>query len=319
MGGAGLASLISAPISFHTPEVLAGAEIADGTHFELYDSEAEAVAAAEGPHLTYVTYFPGSLRGLRPGTPVQMKGVQVGRVRDVRLRYVPETASLESPVTLEIDPRELEFTVTDATSRQTLRAEMNDALARLVQKGMRATLASSLVLPGASAVGLEMVGTPGTARLVVTHDPPIIPAAPAGGGIEGALASLGEVANTIRSLPLREIAADIRSATRRVNALVNDPALDESLQRLNRSLVEIEKVAVITRENIGPITQSLRTAATAAEAAAKRAEQLMGTSARQNYDLGALIKELTRAAEAVRALASYLAENPDALLKGRAK
>ena len=45
----------------------------------------------------------------------------------------------------------------------------------------------------------------------------------------------------------------------------------------------------------------------------------MGSSPRQNYDLGTLIKELTRAAEAVRGMASYLEENPDALLKGRGK
>ena len=85
------------------------------------------------------------------------------------------------------------------------------------------------------------------------------------------------------------------------------------------SLAEIQKVATITRENIGPITESLRGAATSAEAAASRAQQLMGSSPRQNYDLSELIKELTRAAEAVRALASYLGENPDALLKGRGK
>ena len=91
------------------------------------------------------------------------------------------------------------------------------------------------------------------------------------------------------------------------------------MQRLNRSLAEIEKVATITRENIGPIAQSLKNAATAAEAAAGRAEQLMGSASRQNYDLGNLVKELTRAAEAVRALAEYLTENPDAVLKGRAK
>ena len=43
----------------------------------------------------------------------------------------------------------------------------------------------------------------------------------------------------------------------------------------------------------------------------------MGESSRQNYDLGELIRELTRAAESVRVLSDYLAENPDALLKGR--
>jgi len=86
---------------------------------------------------------------------------------------------------------------------------------------------------------------------------------------------------------------------------------------VNRSLADLEKITAVTRENIGPITQSLRNAATAAEQAVGRANQMLTTAPRQNYDLGSLVKELTRAAEAVRALAEYLTENPDALLKGR--
>ena len=342
MGGASLASLLNAPISFYTPEVLAGPEMPDGTHFRLHESQAAAIAAADGPHLTYLTYFPGPLRGLTVGTPVQMKGVQVGRVRDVRLRYVGETASLETPVMLEIDPRKLEFPVTDGTTRAELRATMNDALQNLVRKGMRATLATSLVLPGTSAVALETVAPPNTARLVVESDPPIIPAASAGSGLDGAMGAIGDIANTIRELPLREIAADIRSTTRRLNTLVNDPVLDQSLRRLDRSLAEVERITAVAGKNVGPITeslrnaaetaesaaktaganvepivQSLRNAAASAEAAAKRAEQLLGTSQKQNYDVAELIRELTRAAEAVRALATYLNENPDSLLRGR--
>lgn len=342
MGDASLSSLLSSPIGFYTPEVMAGAPVAEGTRFELHDSRAAAVASADGPHLTYLTYFSGPIGGLTPGTPVRMKGVQVGRVRDVRLRYVPESASLETPVVLEIDPRELEFTVTDATTRADLRATMNDALQKLVQKGMRATLATSLVLPGASAVALEMVAQPGTGRLVVTTDPPIIPAASGDNGIGNAMAAITDVANTIRSLPLREIAADIRSTTRRLDALVNDPVLDQSLQRLNRSLANIERVSATASQNADPIVKSLRNAAEsaevtakkvennvdplieslrntadAAEAAARRAETLLGSSQKQGYDVAELIRELTRAAEAVRALSTYLTENPDALLKGR--
>jgi paraquat-inducible protein B len=319
MGGASLSSLINAPIEFLTPEVLPGRPVADKTRFELFDSQTAAEAAAGGPQLTYMTYFPGSVRGLTAGTPVQMRGVQVGRVRDVRLRYVPERAALETPVTLTIDPRKLELPVTDSMTVEEVRAAMNDALQKLVQKGMRVTLASSLVLPGASGVSLDIVGRPGTARLVLEHDPPIIPATETAGGIEGALSSIGQIAGRIQNLPIEEIAGHLRSTAQRVDALVHDPALDQSLQRLNRSLAEIEKVAVVTRENIGPITQNLRNAASSAEAAAARAEQLMASSPRQNYDLGALIKELTRAADAVRTLASYLTEHPDALLKGRGK
>jgi len=319
MGGASLASLLSAPIAFYTPEVLAGQPVANGTRFELYESQAAAEAAADGPQLTYLTYFPGSVGGLTPGTPVQMKGVQVGRVRDVRLRYRRDTASLETPVTLEVDPRRLELEVNGTTTREDLRREMNSVLATLVQKGLRARLATSLVLPGASAVGLDMVAAPGTGRLVLTSEPPIIPAASSGSGIEGALGAVGDIAARVQRIPIEEIAGHLQRTAQRLDTLVHDPVLDESLQRLNRSLAEIEKVAVTTRENVGPIADSLRNAAASAEAAAKRAQELVGTSQKQNYDVSELIREVTRAAEAVRALATYLSENPDALLKGRGK
>ena len=317
MGDASISSLLSAPIGFYTPEVMAGAPVAAGTRFELHDSRAAAVASADGPHLTYLTYFPGPIRGLTPGTPVQMRGVQIGRVRDVRLRYVPQTGALETPVVLEIDPRELEFSVTDSTTRADLRQAMNTALQGLVNRGMRATLATSLVLPGASAVSLDIVAKPGTGRLVLTNDPPIIPAASGDRGLESAMASVTEVAETIRSLPLREIAGHMRSTMQRLDSLVNDPVLDQSLQRLDRSLAEIEKVSITAGKNIDPLVASLRNTATSAEAAAKRAQELMGSSQKQGYDVAELIRELTRAAEAVRALSSYLTENPDALLKGR--
>jgi len=337
MGDTSLSSLIASPISFYTPEILAGPPMGEGTHFQLYDSRAAAIAAADGPHLTYLTFFAGPVGGLAPGTPVRMKGVQVGRVREVRLRYIASSASLQTPVTLEIDPRLLELQVGPTTTREELRSTMNDALQNLVRKGMRATLATSLVLPGASGVSLETIAKPNTGRLVVENDPPIIPAASAGSGVEGALAAVGDIANRIRALPIEEIAGNLRSTSQRLNTLVNDPALDRSLRSLDSSLAEVEKnvgpianslrrtatsvekTAATAAENVGPIVDSLRNSAAAAEAAAKRAEQLMGSSARQNYDLGELIKELTRAAEAVRALASYLEENPDSLLKGRPK
>jgi len=196
---------------------------------------------------------------------------------------------------------------------------MNDALANLVNRGMRATIATSLVLPGASGVSLETVAAPGTGRLILENDPPIIPAAGKGAGVEGAIQAIGEVANRIRNLPIEEIAGNLRSTSARLDALIQDPALDQSLQRLNRSLADIEQITGTTRENIGPMIDSLRRTAATAESAAARAEQLIGSSQRQGYDVGELVKELTRAAEAVRALASYLEENPDALLKGRGK
>src|SRR5688572_12897417 len=249
-----------------------------------------------------------------------MKGVQVGRVRDVRLRYIPENATLQTPVTIEIDPRQLQLDLGGLSSRADLRARLNDALSKLVAKGMRAKLSTSLLLPGAAGVSLENAAGTGTGRLVVENDPPIIPAAGPSGGIEGALGALNNVAARIEGLPIEEIAENLRSTSARINTLVQDRNIDQSLQRLNRSLANVEKVTATASENVGPIVESLRNAASAAETAAGQVQGLIGTAAaRQNYDLGEMVKELTRAAEAVRALAAYLEENPDALLKGRGK
>jgi paraquat-inducible protein B len=316
--GTSLGALLNAPVAFYTPELFPGPEVVNGTRFELYESEAAALASADGPHLTYVTYFNGAVQGLATGTPVRMRGVEVGHVREVRLRYVPENATLLTPVMIEIDPRLLEIDAHVAT-RDELRGRMNDALGKLVQKGMRATLATSLVLPGASGVSLETVAPPNTGRLVVEAEPPIIPSSGKGGGIETALGAIGDIAARIKALPIEEIAGNLRSATARASSILNDPTLHDSLQRLNRSLADVEKITAVGRENIGPIVESLRNAAGSAESAAARAQELLGNAPRQNYDVGALIKELTRAAESVRALASYLEENPDALLKGRGK
>jgi paraquat-inducible protein B len=344
MGGASLASLLNSGISFYTPEILAGEPVANGTRFELHSSRNIAMASADGPSMTYLTYFPGPVQGLAPGAVVRMKGVDVGFVRDVRLRYIPSNATLQTPVLFEIDPQRLEMPVGPASTREELRRTMNDALARLVQKGMRARLNTSLVLPGASGISLDIVAPPNTGRLGLASDPPIVPAASTGSGIDGALSAVTDVATTIRNLPLQEIAGNLRNASERLNRLMSDPALDQSLQRLNSSLAEIERVTTVVGQNAGPITRSLRNAASnaesatatakenvepivtslrnaasSAEAAATRAQQLLGTSQKQNYDVTELIRELTRAAEAVRALATYINENPDALIKGRAK
>ena len=349
LGGASLPSLLSPSFAFYTPEVLAGPVAPEGSRFDLHDSAAAARAASDGPHLDYLTSFAGPVAGLAAGTPVRMKGVEVGSVRAVHLRYVPGAARLETPVTLVVDPRRLGIDVPETATRDELRQTMNEVLDSLVRNGLRASLATSLVLPGASAVNLDLVAGRGTARLDVSTQPPIIPAAGGGDGLAGALASLERVAATIEDLPLREIAGDLRSAARRVDALVSDPRLDSSLERLDLAMgdvqgaaasvrqnvepiadslrnaaatvesaaASIESTATLAGENVEPIAQSLRNAAASAEAAAARAEQLLGDAPRQNYDLGELMRELTRAAESVRALADYLTEHPDSLLKGR--
>ena len=125
--------------------------------------ERTGLVGANGTGKSTLLKILAGIDSLDGGSQTLMKGVTVGSVSDVRLRYVPQTASLETPVTIGIDPSKLQLPMD--------RAALNDAIAKLVNKGMRATLASSLVLPGASGVSLDMVGRPGSAHLVMSEPP----------------------------------------------------------------------------------------------------------------------------------------------------
>ena len=119
MGDASISSLLNAPVGFYTPEVMAGAPVAARERTSSSTIRARpAMAAADGPHLTYLTYFPGPIDGLTPGTPVQMKGMQSVACAKCGCATCRRPRSLETPVTLEIDPRLLEFDVTDSTTRK---------------------------------------------------------------------------------------------------------------------------------------------------------------------------------------------------------
>src|SRR5256885_14706722 len=108
---------------------------------------------------------------------------------------------------------------------------MKEALKKLVYKGRRGWRSWGVVLRGASGVSLDMVGRPGTAHLVMS-DPPIIPAAQTGGSVQNLLAR-------INNLPIEEIAGHLRNTAAKMDTLVSDPALSQSLQRLESSLAEI--------------------------------------------------------------------------------
>ena len=66
------------------------------------------------PHY-YMCLFQGSLNGLKTGAAVKVKGVQIGTVRRIGLRLLPDQGQLRQirfsqlplPVVIELDEREL--------------------------------------------------------------------------------------------------------------------------------------------------------------------------------------------------------------------
>src|SRR5580704_2812074 len=52
----------------------------------------------------FVVFFEGSVDGLQQGSAVLFRGVPLGRVIDVGIRYDPQNSTFEIPVIIEIRP-----------------------------------------------------------------------------------------------------------------------------------------------------------------------------------------------------------------------
>ena len=66
----------------------------------------------------FVTYFEGSLQGLRVGANVTFRGVRVGQVREVFIRFNESTLEFDSPVIIELEAGAIRTTIADQMSTQ---------------------------------------------------------------------------------------------------------------------------------------------------------------------------------------------------------
>src|SRR5262249_60663600 len=72
------------------------------SEFDLYADKEAALSTPYGPQVAYLVHFGGSVRGVGVGTPVELLGIRVGQVTDVRLEG--EAGPPQGPGALTPDP-----------------------------------------------------------------------------------------------------------------------------------------------------------------------------------------------------------------------
>jgi paraquat-inducible protein B len=106
----------------------------------------------------FVLYFQGSVNGLNPGAPVKFKGVEVGSVKRIMVRFEQTAGEVSIPVFIEVDA--------DKLARAGVQAEFtSEAMQAAIEQGMRGRLEVQSLVTGLLFVNLDYFpGTP--ARLV---------------------------------------------------------------------------------------------------------------------------------------------------------
>ena len=303
-GGAGfraraesLQAVILGGIAFDTrTEGESDAPSQKDSEFELYPDKDTAQNTPYGPQVTYRVHFGGSVRGVDVGTPVELLGIRVGRVTDVRLEG--EAGRIRVPVTLTLEPERVLLHQGELpTEGQQLQQSTDSQMALLVARGLRAELQSGSLLTGNKVVALAFHPHAPKARLAFGGPYPEIPTIP-GSGID----DISESAT--------RLLADARTLVQGANQVIRSPELAGTLKNLD----------LLTREastHIGPTMERLQGASAQLEKTLSATSGLLGSSTTGAGELPRALRDLREASRSVRLLTDYLERHPEALMQGK--
>jgi paraquat-inducible protein B len=291
-----LTAIVIGGIAFETPPQtrVAGPATPD-TGFTLFPNRDAALKEIHTVKDGYILYFTHSVRGLSVGAPVEFLGVDAGEVTGVKLDFNRERGTVRPVVEIVLYPERLSARMRERGPAYdpNRRAE---ALQRWVDRGLRAQLRTGNLLTGQAYIALNFFPKEPRVKIDAAATPLEIPTVP--GGFEELQNSVTNVAKNLEKVPFAEVAADVRKAT---------AALESTLH-------EVSALSSQVRTDIAP---ELRATLEDARATLEKAQILLAEDAPLQGDLQTTLREVRRAAQAVRSLADTLERHPEALLRGR--
>jgi len=311
-----LQALLAGGIAFETPRAMAGSPPSAAEQvFKLFDSEADADAAGEEDNIPLVAYFDSSVAGLARGSVVEVFGLQVGSVTDVRLTLIPGGTGMHARVAFDLQPGRV---FADAQVRSA--AAPAAAVAALVRQGMRAVLESSNLITGQQAISLQYI--PGSVA-PLEHEGNVLVVPSQGGGLDNITASISDIAGKLDKIPFDEIGRDLASTLKSVDRTVSGPDMQNALRQLSETLTDISHLARHADEGLAPALKRLPQLSADLQQAVARANAMLGAGGiGSNSDLqrslGRLLDQVNDAARSIRLLADFLDRHPEALIRGRA-
>jgi paraquat-inducible protein B len=292
--------------------------------------------------LRFVVSFNESIHGLDLGSPVKLRGVRVGRVVGLNVRYDEKQNRSVVRVLCELNSdvvKDGEGNIIDVSDQ--------DELQHLVDKGLRAQLGVLGLATGLLFVELDFVDPhqyPADLRVTETKYA-VVPAMTS--TISEFQANLTEILNDIRKVDFagigretKQLLVDTRkqlngvdmkglvdqwkSTGASLDTLARSPEIKEAVTNLNRAVVELRTVLSHLDAQVGPAGENLT--ATLAEAkkavesfdvAAQTAQKFIASQTGLSDEAVRTMEQLSEAADSVKRLADFLERNPNALLTGK--
>ncbi|HEU5080135.1 MAG TPA: MlaD family protein [Opitutaceae bacterium] len=290
----------------------------------------------------FTVFFDESVHGLDLGSPVKLRGVRVGRVVSLNVRYNSKTNLSVVAVTCELS-RNVILTEKGDLLEVSDRAELQ----KLVDRGLRAKLDLLGLATGLLFVQLDF--TDPAVYPVPASSPDskyvVVPAVPS--AIAEFQASISEILSNVRRIDFAGLATEVHTlldethkqvkgldlaglsaewtkAGASVNTLVNSPEIKQTLTNLNSAIAQLDATLKRVDNQVDPTAKEL--AATLAEAqkslrafneAAGAAQNFIASQSGLGDEAARALAQMADAAASVQRLADFLERNPNALLTGK--
>ena len=279
---------------------------ADGSRFRLFNDRKAALAPIDGPPLPVRMVFDQSVRGLAPGAPIDLLGVEIGTVREISLQRDERRHRFPAQVLADIYPLRLSKPVdagVPAPPGANEAAEAAALMQGLVRDGLRAQLQTGNLLTGQLYIALDFQGAQSAARPGTSLSVPgPITVPTAAGALSDLQMQVTQIVDKLNHVPFDGIGRDLQATLRQMNA----------------TLAQLTPQASQTMDDVQRAVSAARAAMVAAESAVARADhQLLDPDAPLQRGAEEALVELRRAAQSLRLLADSLERHPEALLRGK--
>jgi paraquat-inducible protein B len=291
-----LASIVAGGIGFEAPADSTAPQAAPDTAFTLFANRQKASEHPDTETRRLRLYFKDSVRGLVVGAPVDFRGVVIGDVRAVSLEYDKVAKIYRFPVDINIYPQRLRARRTSTESGTAVQEDGDKIMHKLIDNGLRAQLKTGNLLTGMLYVALDFFPDAPKVKTDWSKNPPVLATMP--GTLDDLQASLASIARKLDQLPLADISADLRKALSALSTTL--ASTDKLVQRLDADLApKANEVLEQVRKTMANV------------------DHVLSDDSTLQQDLHESLREISRAAAALRSLSDTLERHPESLLRGK--
>ncbi|HYL99553.1 MAG TPA: MlaD family protein [Blastocatellia bacterium] len=282
--------------------------------------------------IQFICMFKGDLNGLKVGSAVKLRGVQIGSVSAIRLRLSPE----EGRVRQDFNGTDLPVIVDIDRSQILAQGGTGAALGKtgfegMIARGLRAQLKTESLLTGLLYIDLNLhPGAPLNLEIEPGTGPyreiPTIQT-----NLEEVQEQATEALAKLGKIDLQGLVTSITSAANSINALTSSPSLKTTLdslkdttRNLSSTLVSIRAAVDNANTKIDPLVASLRKSSDEANATMKETraavvalQSTLDSDSPLSVHLNDALDQLAETTRSVGALTDYLERNPSSLIRGK--